>query len=69
MWKKSGPLVEKVDLLEARGGSYEPLEPPLRTPMPYYIMHVPTPFPTQEIVKLHKGSSFTRYRKSYVIVA
>lgn len=33
MWKKSGPLVEKVDLLEARGGSYEPLEPPLRTPM------------------------------------
>ena len=31
--EKSGPLVEKVDLLEARGGSYEPLEPPLRTPM------------------------------------
>ena len=25
--------MEKVDLLEARGGSYEPLEPPLRTPL------------------------------------
>lgn len=44
MGGKSGSKMEKVDLLEARGGSYEPAEPPLATPMEVTIILNQVPF-------------------------